>query len=69
MFDLVIESAYRLITGLGSLTGPALAIVLFTLAVRALLLPLAVRQASAVKARLRLAPQGRGAAQALRARP
>ncbi|GAA1258396.1 membrane protein insertase YidC [Sphaerisporangium rubeum] len=57
MFDLVLESAYRLITGLGSFTGPALAIVLFTLAVRALLLPLAVRQASAVKARLRLAPK------------
>ncbi|MEO3810399.1 membrane protein insertase YidC [Sphaerisporangium sp. B11E5] len=57
MFDLVLETAYRLITGLGSLTGPALAIVLFTLAVRALLLPLTLRQVAAAKARLRLAPK------------
>ncbi|MEU8268581.1 membrane protein insertase YidC [Sphaerisporangium sp. NPDC049002] len=57
MFDTVIDSAYRLINGLGSLTGAAFAIVLFTLAVRLLLLPLSVRQAKAQKARLRLAPQ------------
>ncbi|WP_405142713.1 YidC/Oxa1 family membrane protein insertase [Sphaerisporangium sp. NBC_01403] len=57
MFDTVIDSAYRLISGLGALTGPAFAIVLFTLAVRLLLSPLSVRQANAQKARLRLAPQ------------
>ncbi|MFC6083302.1 YidC/Oxa1 family membrane protein insertase [Sphaerisporangium aureirubrum] len=57
MFDIVLESVYRLITALGSLTGPALAIVLFTLAVRLLLLPLTLRQAAAAKARLRLAPK------------
>ncbi|MFC4587856.1 YidC/Oxa1 family membrane protein insertase [Sphaerisporangium corydalis] len=57
MFDTVIDSAYHLINALGSLTGAAVAIVLFTLAVRLLLLPLSVRQARAQKARLRVAPQ------------
>ncbi|WP_248964462.1 YidC/Oxa1 family membrane protein insertase [Sphaerisporangium perillae] len=57
MFDTVIDSAYRLISAVSSLTGPPLAIVAFTVAVRLLLLPLSVRQANAVKARLRLAPQ------------
>ncbi|MEV7967425.1 membrane protein insertase YidC [Sphaerisporangium sp. NPDC088356] len=57
MFDTVLEFTYRLISGLGSLTGAAFAIVLFTLAVRLLLLPLSVRQAKAQKARLRLAPE------------
>lgn len=57
MFDSVIDSVYRLIDALGSLTGAAPAIVLFTIAVRLLLLPLSVRQANAHKARLRLAPE------------
>jgi YidC/Oxa1 family membrane protein insertase len=57
MFDTVVESTYRLISALGSLTGPAFAIILFTVAVRLLLLPLTLRQAAAVKARLRLAPK------------
>ncbi|MFC4530994.1 YidC/Oxa1 family membrane protein insertase [Sphaerisporangium dianthi] len=57
MFDAVIDPAYRLISAITSLTGPVLAIVLFTLAVRLLLVPLSLRQAKAHKARLRLAPQ------------
>ncbi|GAA3787818.1 membrane protein insertase YidC [Sphaerisporangium flaviroseum] len=57
MFDTVIESAYRLISVLGSFTGAAFAIILVTLAVRLLLLPLGIRQANAHKARLRVAPK------------
>ncbi|MEU9891406.1 membrane protein insertase YidC [Sphaerisporangium sp. NPDC051011] len=64
IYDAVLGSAYRLIDSLASLTGAALAIILFTLAVRLLLLPLAVRQARAARIRLRLAPK----VQALRKR-
>lgn len=57
MFDTVIDLAYQLISALGSLTGVAVAIILVTLAVRLLLLPLSMRQASAHRARLRVAPK------------
>ncbi|MET8158726.1 membrane protein insertase YidC [Sphaerisporangium sp. NPDC005289] len=57
LLDTVIDFAYRLIGAVGSFTGPVAAIVLCTIAVRLLLLPLSVRQATAHKARLRLAPQ------------
>lgn len=57
MFDPILEPAYRLVSSLGDLTGAAVAIVLFTLAVRVLLLPLSLRQARAHRDRLRLAPK------------
>ncbi|WP_214415621.1 YidC/Oxa1 family membrane protein insertase [Sphaerisporangium fuscum] len=57
MLDTVIYPAYRLIESVASLTGAGFAIVLFTLAVRLLLLPLSIRQAKAAKARMRLAPK------------
>ncbi|WP_084962703.1 YidC/Oxa1 family membrane protein insertase [Thermoactinospora rubra] len=50
----MIDTFVAFITGL---THPALAIVLFTLAVRSLLLPLGIRQARGVKLRERLAPR------------
>ncbi len=57
MFDPILEPAYRLLSSLGDLTGAAVAIALFTLAVRVLLLPLSLRQARAHRDRLRIAPQ------------
>ncbi|MFE3455669.1 YidC/Oxa1 family membrane protein insertase [Nonomuraea sp. NPDC059194] len=51
----MIDSFVMFITGFGGNT--ALVIVLFTLAVRLLLLPLSIRQAKAAKVRLRLAPE------------
>jgi YidC/Oxa1 family membrane protein insertase len=57
MFDAVLMAGYRLIHALSDLTGPGLAIVLFTLAVRLLLLPLSVRAARAQRIRMRLVPQ------------
>lgn len=57
LFDPILEPAYRLISSLGDLTGAAVAIALFTLAVRLLLLPLTLRQARAHRDRLRLAPE------------
>ncbi|MET9342741.1 MULTISPECIES: YidC/Oxa1 family membrane protein insertase [unclassified Nonomuraea] len=51
----MIDSFVMFITGFGGNT--ALVIVLFTLAVRLLLLPLSVRQARAAKVRQRLAPE------------
>lgn len=57
MFDPVLEPAYRLITALGDVTGAPLAIVLFTLAVRVLLLPLSLRQARAARVQARIAPR------------
>lgn len=51
----MIDSFVMFITGFGGNT--ALVIVLFTLAVRLLLLPLSMRQAKAAKVRQRLAPQ------------
>ncbi|GIH73344.1 YidC/Oxa1 family membrane protein insertase [Sphaerimonospora thailandensis] len=57
MFDAVFSPAYGLLHALSDLTGPAVATVLFTLAVRLLLLPLSVRAARAQRIRLRLAPE------------
>ncbi|MEV5413561.1 membrane protein insertase YidC [Thermopolyspora sp. NPDC052614] len=57
MFDPILEPAYRLISSLADHTGAAVAIVLFTLAVRVLLLPLSLRQARAHRDRLRIAPK------------
>ncbi|ETK34863.1 YidC/Oxa1 family membrane protein insertase [Microbispora sp. ATCC PTA-5024] len=64
MFDVVLVPVYHLFTGLSGLVGPALAIVVFTLAVRLALLPLSVRVARVQRIRLRLQPQ----AEKLRAR-
>ncbi|GAA4233648.1 YidC/Oxa1 family membrane protein insertase [Streptosporangium album] len=58
MFDSVIEFTAGLITALAQPLGStALAIVLFTLGVRLLLLPLSVMQARAERVKARLAPQ------------
>ena len=57
MFDPILEPAYRLITALSDVTGAALAIVLFTLAVRVFLLPLSLRQARAARLQARVAPR------------
>jgi YidC/Oxa1 family membrane protein insertase len=56
MFDFVLSPAYDLVTALTGLTGPLLAIVLFTVGVRLLLLPLGLRQARAQRVKARLAP-------------
>ncbi|MCT9931747.1 YidC/Oxa1 family membrane protein insertase [Planotetraspora sp. A-T 1434] len=56
MFDFVLVPAYDLIRSLSDLTGAALAIVLFTLGVRLLLLPLGIRIARGQRIRMRLAP-------------
>ncbi|MEW9530857.1 YidC/Oxa1 family membrane protein insertase [Microbispora sp. NPDC049125] len=53
----VLSAAYDLVHSLSDLAGAGLAIVLFTLAVRLLLLPLSIRVARAQRIRLRLAPQ------------
>jgi YidC/Oxa1 family membrane protein insertase len=57
MFDVVLAPAYQLIGSVSHLAGAGLAIVLFTLAVRLLLLPLSVRVARVQRIRLRLAPE------------
>lgn len=57
MFDFVLSPAYGLLHALSDLTGPVSAIVLFTLAVRLMLLPSSIRAARAQRIRLRLAPQ------------
>ncbi|MBO3745982.1 membrane protein insertase YidC [Streptosporangiaceae bacterium NEAU-GS5] len=57
MFDFVLDPAYQLIYAVSAHTGPLLAIVAFTVAVRLLLLPLSIRQSRSVKGRLRLKPQ------------
>ncbi|GIH24949.1 protein translocase component YidC [Acrocarpospora phusangensis] len=56
MFDLVLSPAYDLVAALTGLTGGLLAIVLFTVGVRLLLLPLGLRQARAQRIKVRLAP-------------
>ncbi|GAA0970377.1 membrane protein insertase YidC [Acrocarpospora macrocephala] len=56
MFDFVLSPAYDLLTALTDLTGATLAIILFTVGVRLLLLPLGLRQARAQRAKTRLAP-------------
>lgn len=65
-FGVATGLAYDLVTGLASVLHPiagglaaALAIVVFTAAVRLALLPLSRRQAAAAKARARLEPQAR----------
>jgi YidC/Oxa1 family membrane protein insertase len=45
VFDFVLSPAYDLLTALTGLTGATLAIILFTVGVRLLLLPLGLRQA------------------------
>ncbi len=57
MFDFILTPAYQLLSGLVHLTGATAAIVLFTVGVRALLLPLAVRQARIQRIQKRLAPE------------
>jgi YidC/Oxa1 family membrane protein insertase len=57
VFDVVLVPASHLFTSLSGIVGPALAIVLFTVAVRLSLLPLSVRVARVQRIRLRLAPQ------------
>ncbi len=57
VLDVPVAGAYHLVTALTALTGSAAAIVLFTLAVRLTLLPLAVRQARGDRARARLLPK------------
>ena len=65
-FDAAVGVAYGLVTGLTSVLDPvtgglgaAVAIIVFTAAVRLALLPLSRRQASAGRARLRLEPQAK----------
>ncbi|GAA0395542.1 protein translocase component YidC [Acrocarpospora corrugata] len=57
MFDFVLSPAHDLLNALSGHTGGLLAIILFTVAVRLLLLPLGLRQARAQRARARLAPE------------
>jgi YidC/Oxa1 family membrane protein insertase len=57
VFDPILDPAYRLLATLSDITGPVAAIVLFTVAVRLLLLPLSVRQARALRKRAALAPK------------
>jgi YidC/Oxa1 family membrane protein insertase len=57
MFDFILVPAYDLLSGLAGRTGAAVAIALFTVAVRTLLLPLAIRQARIQRIRLRLTPE------------
>jgi YidC/Oxa1 family membrane protein insertase len=57
VLDVPIAGAYHLVTALSPVCGSAAAIVVFTLAVRLALLPLAVRQARGERARARLLPE------------
>jgi YidC/Oxa1 family membrane protein insertase len=57
VIDAPVVGAYHLVTALTPIVGSAGAIVLLTLAVRLVLLPLAVRQARGERARTRLLPK------------
>lgn len=57
LLDLPVSAAYDLVTWLASMTGVALAIVIFTLGVRLLLLPLSKAAAVGGKARAELMPR------------
>jgi YidC/Oxa1 family membrane protein insertase len=57
MLDAPVAGAYHLVTALTPVCGSAAAIVLFTMAVRLTLLPLAIRQARGDRIRARLLPK------------